>query len=93
MYKRRFVCAAACLIFLPLVVAGQTAAPDISFTVAMPRPHTHLLDVNVAVKRTVEGPQQESLVMPVWTPGSYLVREFARHVQDFTATTAAGQPL
>ena len=31
--------------------------------------------------------------MPVWTPGSYLVREFARHVQDFTATTAAGQPL
>ncbi len=31
--------------------------------------------------------------MPVWTPGSYLVREFARHVQDFTATTATGQPL
>ena len=31
--------------------------------------------------------------MPVWTPGSYLVREFARHVQDFTATTSAGQPL
>ena len=93
MYKRRFVCAAACLIFLPLVVAGQTAAPEISFTVAMPRPHTHLFDIQIAVKRTVESPQQESLVMPVWTPGSYLVREFARHVQDFTATTAAGQPL
>ena len=30
--------------------------------------------------------------MPVWTPGSYLVREFARNVQDFAAT-AAGQPL
>lgn len=59
----------------------------------MPRPHTHLFEVQVAVKRTLDGPQQESLVMPVWTPGSYLVREFARHVQDFTATTAAGQPL
>jgi predicted metalloprotease with PDZ domain len=31
--------------------------------------------------------------MPVWTPGSYLVREFERHVQDFSASDAAGQPL
>ena len=31
--------------------------------------------------------------MPVWTPGSYLIREFERHVQDFTATDTAGQPL
>jgi predicted metalloprotease with PDZ domain len=93
MQRRLFVCAAAWLIFLPLVVAGQTPAPEISFTVAMPRPHTHLLEVQVAVKRAADGPQQESLVMPVWTPGSYLVREFARHVQDFSATTAAGQPL
>ena len=26
------------------------------------------------------------LLMPVWTPGSYLVREFERHVQDFAAS-------
>jgi len=32
-------------------------------------------------------------VMPVWTPGSYLVREFERHVQDFAALDAAGKPL
>jgi predicted metalloprotease with PDZ domain len=59
----------------------------------MPRPHTHLFEVDVAVKRTADGPQEELLVMPVWTPGSYLVREFARNVQDFTASTAANQPL
>src|SRR5512145_2667411 len=93
MQRRLYLCATALLIFLPLVVAAQSAAPEISFTVAMPRPHTHLLEVQVAVKRTADGPQEESLVMPVWTPGSYLVREFARHVQDFTATSAAGQPL
>ena len=93
MQKCLIVCAAALLIFLPLSVAGQPAAPEISFTVAMPRPHTHLLEVQVAVKRTVDGPAEESLVMPVWTPGSYLVREFARHVQDFAATNASGQPL
>jgi len=59
----------------------------------MPRPHTHLFEVEVAIKRTADGPQEELLVMPVWTPGSYLVREFARNVQDFTAGTATNQPL
>ena len=31
--------------------------------------------------------------MPSWTPGSYLIREFARHVQEFQALDAAGAPL
>ena len=37
-------------------------------------------------------PAEEFLVMPVWTPGSYLVREFARHVQDFRREDASGVP-
>ena len=87
------MCAAALLIFLPLLVGAQTQPVEISFTVAMPRPHTHLFEVEVAIKRTANGPQEELLVMPVWTPGSYLIREFARNVQDFAASTAANQPL
>jgi len=59
----------------------------------MSRPHTHLFEVDINIKRTTNGPQEELLVMPVWTPGSYMVREFARNVQDFTASDAAGQPL
>jgi len=31
--------------------------------------------------------------MPVWTPGSYLIREYARHVQELTAATEDGSPL
>ena len=93
MHRRRVVCAATLLIVLPLLIKAQNPPVDISFTVAMPRPHTHLLEVDVAIKRTANGPEQEQLIMPVWTPGSYLVREFARHVQDFTATDAAGQQL
>jgi predicted metalloprotease with PDZ domain len=90
------VWAAAWLLILPLIVVGQSSTqvpPEIAFTVAMPRPHTHLLEVEVSIKRTANGPTEENLTMPVWTPGSYLVREFARHVQDFAATDAAGQPL
>ena len=29
--------------------------------------------------------------MPVWTPGSYLVREYARHLQDFVAQDSSSQ--
>jgi predicted metalloprotease with PDZ domain len=93
MHRRRVVCAAALLIALPLLIKAQNPPVDISFTVAMPRPHTHLLEVDVSIKRTASGPQEERLIMPVWTPGSYMVREFARHVQDFAATDAAGQAL
>ena len=93
MHRYRLVCAAAFLLTLPLLAGAQTPPVDISFTVAMPRPHTHLFDVDVAIKRTATGPQEELLVMPVWTPGSYLIREFERQVQDFAAVDAAGKPL
>ena len=93
MHKRRLVCAAAWLLAVPLLAAAQSQPVEISFTVAMPRPHTHLFEVEVSIKHITNGPQEERLVMPVWTPGSYLVREFARHVQDFAATNAAGQRL
>jgi predicted metalloprotease with PDZ domain len=52
----------------------------------MPEPHLHLLEVRLDVP-AAEGPVE--LVMPSWTPGSYLLREFPRNVQDFQA--AAGE--
>jgi len=58
------------LLLTPLAFASaQTATPEISFTIAMPKPHTHLFDVEVAIKHQANAPQQELLVMPVWTPG------------------------
>ncbi len=68
--------------------------PNIAFTVAMPKPHTHMLDVEVRIKYDADPAAKEQvLIMPVWTPGSYLIREFERHVQDFTASDASGRPL
>ena len=60
---------------------------DISFTVSMPKPWTHLLEVEmrVNVPANLNVPNETDLVMPVWTPGSYLIREFERNVQDFAA--------
>ena len=33
------------------------------------------------------------LMMAVWTPGSYLVREFSRNVEALSASTELGEPL
>ncbi len=70
----------------------KAVAPDISYTVSMPKPWTHLLEVEMRLD-WAQMPAQVELKMPVWTPGSYLVREYARHVQDFDVKDAGGNNL
>ncbi|RKH15415.1 M61 family peptidase [Corallococcus sp. CA053C] len=65
-------------------------SPAVHYRVAMPRPHAHLFEVEATFPA---GPDTLDAVMPVWTPGSYLVREYARQVQDLTATDGEGRPL
>jgi len=64
--------------------------PLLHYRVAMPAPATHLFEVTLTV-RDWQAPTLD-LKMPVWTPGSYLVREYARHLQDFAAR-AGDRPL
>ena len=71
---------------------ATAATADINYTISMSKPWTHLLEVEMRVKSR-RMPERTELKMPVWTPGSYLVREFARHVQDFSVVDAAGKPL
>jgi predicted metalloprotease with PDZ domain len=51
----------------------------------MPQPESHLFEVTLFVKGWQE--PVLDLKLPVWTPGSYLVREYAKHLQDFSADT------
>ena len=75
------------------VLAQDTRVqPEINFTVSMSKPHTHLLEVEMRW-RASRFPAQVNLVMPVWSPGSYLIREFERYVQDFAASDAQGRIL
>lgn len=59
------------------------------YRVAMSQPHSHLFEVEAIFPAAPE----LTVGLPVWTPGSYLVREYSRHVQDLQVTTAAGAPL
>ena len=71
-------------------VLAQSAEPII-YTLRFPAPHTHYVTVEASVP--TGGRSHVELMMAVWTPGSYLVREFARHVEAVTAQTSLGEPL
>jgi predicted metalloprotease with PDZ domain len=49
--------------------------------------------VEVESQVPTEGRPDLELAMAVWTPGSYLVREYARHVEDLTASSPGDEPL
>ena len=68
--------------------AAQSAPDPIRYTLRFPAPQTHYMEVE-AVYPTGRRPQIE-LMMAVWTPGSYLVREYERHVEHLTATGDGG---
>lgn len=71
-------------------VHAQTLEP-IRYTVSFPAPHTHYLEVDASYP--TEGRPYIDLMMAVWTPGSYLVREYERHVEALTAADPARAPL
>ena len=74
------------------LVEVKPSPPEIGYTISMPKPSTHMLEVEMRVKWP-QMPEKLELKMPVWTPGSYLVREFARHLQDFATKDANGSDL
>lgn len=69
--------------------ANQSAT--LFYQVAMSQPASHLFEVTLQVSNWQLNTLD--LKMPVWTPGSYLVREYARHIQDFAAENNQGELL
>jgi predicted metalloprotease with PDZ domain len=55
----------------------------IRYTLSFPAPHTHYVEVRAEVPTS--GRDRVELTMAVWTPGSYLIREYARHVENVAA--------
>ena len=73
-------------------VETKVVPPQIAYTVSMSKPWTHLLEIEMRLN-WAQMPEKAEIVMPVWTPGSYLVREYARHVESFAAADAGGNAL
>jgi len=61
----------------------------ITYRLDLPDPHTHQFRVTLTVARPAG---RQRLSLPAWIPGSYLVREFARHLSALEATQG-GRPV
>ncbi len=71
----------------------EAASPaPVVFTLRFPDPASHLVEVEAEVPAG-EPDRDLELMMAVWTPGSYLVREFARNVESLAAETVDGAPV
>ncbi|MBX5465466.1 MAG: M61 family metallopeptidase [Clostridia bacterium] len=70
--------------------------PEIAYHVAMPEPATHYFEVSLRVTglagfrgaSAAGGPAPEGTLefsLPVWTPGSYSIEDYAKHLVDLRA--------
>jgi predicted metalloprotease with PDZ domain len=72
------------LFFMNINISNAATPAKISYNVTFPQVQAHYADIEM----NIEHLSQPTLVlkMPVWTPGSYLVREFAKSVEGFTVS-------
>src|SRR6202012_5534710 len=73
-------------LFCMITNTSKGANPvKISYTVTFPEAQAHYADIEMHIDNIQQ--KELTLKMPVWTPGSYLVREFAKNVEIFTAAS------
>ena len=67
--------------------AGAQTREAIRYTLRFPAPQTNYVEVEAVVP--TEGRPAIDLMMAVWTPGSYLIREYERNVEAVQAAVGA----
>jgi predicted metalloprotease with PDZ domain len=63
----------------------------LSYRVCPENPEAHLFGVELVIDSPLVANLQ--LIMPAWCPGSYMIRDFARHLVRIEAADGAGRPL
>lgn len=89
--QKRFSLSFLFLVFLSFSNVAVALAAELRYTLSMPAPHTHYFEVEAEL--TGAKKNYIDFTLPVWAPGSYLVREFAKNIESFEATDKAGKPL
>jgi predicted metalloprotease with PDZ domain len=77
----------------PIYAENQIPAGgvEISYTVNIKNPASHLYDVEMRVKGIRDA--SVSVSMPAWSPGAYRIENYARNVQNFQATNSNNRVL
>ncbi len=90
--RRAHVCLALLLLLSAAGWAPRAPAPNpIVYTLSVPHPDTHEAEVRAVVptggRATIE------MMMPIWSPGYYVVEDYAANVHDLSARTPEGTRL
>lgn len=62
---------------------NAAGAASILYRIRAEDPHAHLFEVSLEIAEP--DPAGQRLALPAWIPGSYLIRDFARHVVEIEA--------
>ena len=73
---------------------GQSSPnqPKIEYFLSMEQPQTHYFEVMLKVSNFDAKTKQQGFIdfkMAVWTPGSYLIREYAKNVESVSVTSGS----
>jgi predicted metalloprotease with PDZ domain len=82
MFKKKILIGIVLLLSLSMTAKSEV---KIGFEISFTEPQAHYADVEM----NISGINKEyvDVKMPVWAPGSYLVREFSKNVEGFNATS------
>jgi len=82
---------AAAFVMTAATAFAQTVSEPIRYTLSFPAPQTHYVEVTAVVP--TGGRPAVDLMMAVWTPGSYMVREYSRNVEAVSAAGPDGRTM
>ena len=75
------------LFYMNTTKGNAAGAVEISYFITFPEAQAHYTDVEMKITGLKQ--KELELKMPVWTPGSYLVREFSKNVESFAALSGS----
>lgn len=67
-------------------------AKSINFSLSFPERQAHYVHVNMEISGYNDRPYLD-IKMPVWTPGSYLIREYPKNVERFAVKDLSGNAI
>jgi predicted metalloprotease with PDZ domain len=71
-----------------MLVGLDMNTTEVHFEISFPSPEAHVLRVRCEIANLTAS--QVDFSLPSWTPGSYLVRDFAQHVTSISASDLTG---
>ena len=84
---KRFAFTFICLTFLSSTLAEAQEKPQpIRFDIRFENRKNHYIDVDMTFRMGENGTTE--VMMATWTPGSYLIREYSRHIMDISVANA-----